>query len=160
MAHVCGPVSDGGGAAGGFGDRSASGDVVLQRPLLGLQLLHPLLDDVADADDADKPVRWSTVSAGVHVATIVVMISDTGRLRMSPPCSCSLRTTSRSETMPTTPSGPTTTMAPMLCNVSSLSSPDTEVSGVIVATAAPLFRNTSAIRIVASAPIVIPVTTG
>jgi hypothetical protein len=31
-----------------------------------------------------------------------------------------------------------------------LSSPETEVSGVIVATAAPLFRNTSAIRIVAS----------
>ena len=41
-------------------------------------------------------------------------------------------------------------MAPMLCTASSLSSPETDVSGVIVATAAPLFRNTSAIRIVAS----------
>src|SRR4051812_1689644 len=33
---------------------SATGDVVLQRALLAFQLLHPLLDDVADADDADK----------------------------------------------------------------------------------------------------------
>jgi hypothetical protein len=35
----------------------------------------------------------------------------------------------------------------MLCTVSSVSSPATEVSGVMVATDAPLFRNTSAIRI-------------
>ena len=52
--------------------------------------------------------------------------------------------------MPISPSGDTTTMAPMLCIESSVSSPATEVSGVIVATAAPLVRNTSAIRIVAS----------
>ncbi len=91
------------------------------------------------------------MSLGAHVATIVVMISDTGSLSRSAPCSCSLRTTSRSETMPTRPSADTTTMAPMLCTASSLSSPETEVSGVIVATVAPLFRNTSAIRIVASA---------
>ena len=50
-----------------------------------------------------------------------------------------------------TPSGDTTTIAPMLCTESSVSSPDTDVSGVMVATDAPLFRNTSAIRIVASA---------
>ena len=78
------------------------------------------------------------------------MISETGSLSRSTPCSCSLRTTSRSETMPTTPSVETTTMAPMLFMASSLSSPETEVSGVIVATAAPFVRNTSAIRIVAS----------
>ena len=43
-----------------------------------------------------------------------------------------------------------TTIAPMLCTVSSVSRPATEVSGVMVATAAPLFRNISAIRIDAS----------
>ena len=87
----------------------------------------------------------------MHVATTVVMISDTGRRRMSAPSSCSLRTTSRSDTMPTSPSCDTTTIAPMLCTVSSVSRPETDVSGVMVATDAPLFRNTSAIRIDASA---------
>ena len=44
------------------------------------------------------------------------MISDTGlSQQISAPSSCSVRTTSRSETMPTTPSGDTTTIAPMLC---------------------------------------------
>jgi hypothetical protein len=38
----------------------------------------------------------------------------------------------------------------MLCTVSSVSRPATDVSGVMVATAAPLFRNISAIRIDAS----------
>ena len=58
---------------------------------------------------------------------------------------------SRSDTMPSTPSGDTTTIAPMLCTDSSVSSPATEVSGVIVATVAPLLRNTSDIRMALSA---------
>src|ERR1700761_819961 len=53
---------------------------------------------------------------------------------------------SRSETMPFTPSGPTTTMAPMLCSASPASNSVTVASGLIVTTAPPLPRNTSAIR--------------
>ena len=42
---------------------------------------------------------------------------------------------------------PTTTMAPMFCSARPASSSRTVASGLIVTTAAPLFRKTSAIRI-------------
>lgn len=97
-------------------------------------------------------LRLSTESSGEQVATSVVMMSDTGRVSRSAPTSCSMRTTSRSDTMPSRPSGETTTIAPMLCTHSSVNRPATEVSGVIVATVAPLLRSTSDIRIELSAP--------
>ena len=111
-------------------DRTAGRRILMRR-------LHPF--------DPPRPAQQPRFG---QVATIVVMISDTGRRRISAPSSCSLRTTSRSDTMPTTPSCDITTIAPMLCTVSSVSSPETDVSGVMVATDAPLFRNTSEIRIV------------
>ncbi len=79
-----------------FVGSAALRDVGLQLFLLGLQLFHPGLDDVADArrcrragrrrapgcgapgSRSSAHCRWSTVSRGVQVATTVVMISDTG----------------------------------------------------------------------------------
>src|ERR1700758_1336003 len=89
----------------------------------------------------------STVSFFVQVAILEVMILDTGRDNTLAPCLWSSRTTSRSDTIPTTPSAPTTTMAPMFCSARPASSALTVASGLIVTTAAPLFRKTSAIRI-------------
>ena len=91
--------------------------------------------------------RWSTVSRGVQVARTVVMISETGWPSRPPPRLCSSRTTSRSDTMPAKPSGPTTTMAPMFSAERLANNWDTVVSGAMVATAAPLLLSTSAIRI-------------
>ena len=48
--------------------------------------------------------------------------------------------------MPTTPSGPITTVAPMLCTANSASNPVTVVVSVTVATADPLLRRMSEIR--------------
>ena len=75
------------------------------------------------------------------------MMSATGRPSTSAPCRPSMRTTSRSETMPaTSPCAPTTTTAPMLRVVSSASRPVTVVVVVTVATALPLLRRMSEIR--------------
>ncbi len=95
-------------------------------------------------------LRLSTVSDFVQVATSLVMILETGRDNTLAPWVCNWRTTSRSDTMPTTPSAPTTTIAPMFCSARPASSSRTVASGLIVTTAAPLFRKTSAIRIEAS----------
>jgi len=65
-----------------------------------------------------------------------------------------------SDTIPTTPSSPTTTMAPMFCSARPASSSRTVASGLIVVTAAPLFRKTSAIRIKAPPAGVIRFTPG
>ena len=92
----------------------------------------------------------STVSDFVQVATVEVMIFATGRVSTPAPCVCSWRTTSRSDTIPTTPSSSTTTMAPMFCFARPASSSWTVASLLIVTTAAPLFRKTSEIRIKAS----------
>ncbi|SGC85820.1 Uncharacterised protein [Mycobacterium tuberculosis] len=92
----------------------------------------------------------STVSDFVQVATVVDIILATGRDSTLAPYVCSWRTTSRSDTIPTTPSAPTTTMAPMFCSARPASSSPTVASGLIVTTAAPLFRKTSAMRIKAS----------
>jgi hypothetical protein len=49
--------------------------------------------------------------------------------------------------MPAIPSGPTTTMAPTLCSAKPLSNAFTVVPGSTVATAVPLLRSKSEIRI-------------
>jgi hypothetical protein len=92
--------------------------------------------------------RLSTPSPEPHVTTDVVMISETGACSSSAPRSLRRRTTSRSETMPTSaPDASTTTIAPTFALARSSMSPETDSSGSTEATSEPLCRNKSAIRI-------------
>src|SRR3954452_21182055 len=90
--------------------------------------------------------RSVTASPGEHVVIEVVMISSTRRSSSSAPDACNRRTTSRSETIPTSRPPSTTGRAPTLCSASSASSAVTVASGPTVATSFPLFRSMSTMR--------------